>query len=307
MAPLDAERLVAFAAVARQGGFSRAARALGKTQSAVSQAVILLERELGAALFVRDGRTTRLTDAGARLLQHADRVFSEMDAARESISALGELKTGSLGIGASDTLSCHLLPPVFRTFRARYPGVDLRLENRPSPETLRAVAERRVDVGVVVLPQTESGDGFDAGADRVSVIPLVPHVDKAICPPVHPLARRSRVRPSDLGDEPLLLLDKTTGTRAYVDVAFDRAGVRPRVAMEMGSVEVLKRLVELGFGVSIVPAMAIVREVEGGTLRALDFASGIARRQIALVVPAGAALRRAAAAFVETATAELER
>lgn len=301
MNPLDSERLRVFASVAREHGFSRAARTLGKTQSAVSQAIILLERELGAELFVRDGRTTRLTDAGMALLPHADRVFSEMEAARESIAALGDLKTGKLGIGATDTLSCHLLPPVFRAFRARYPGIDLRLENRPTPETALAVAEKRVDVGVVVLPLPDSA----VGATRLTALPLVPYVDKVICLPAHPLSRRARVRPRDLEHESLLLLDRTTGTRLHIDAAFERAGVRPRVTMEMGSVEVLKRLVELGFGVSIVPAMAVHAEVQQGTLVALDFSSGGPRRHAGLVVSAGAPLRRAATAFVDIARTEL--
>jgi len=85
---LDSARLAAFAAVARTGGFSRAARALGKTQSSVSQAVLLLERELGQPLFVRDGHTPRLTDAGRALLRHATRILDEMSEAQAELSAL---------------------------------------------------------------------------------------------------------------------------------------------------------------------------------------------------------------------------
>src|SRR5689334_7188127 len=154
-----------------------------------------------------------------------------MNAARERISALGELKAGSLAIGTSDTFACYLLPPVFRAFRARYPGVELRLENRPTPETAQAVLERRVDVGIVVLPLGETGARDTA--ERLKTTPLVPHVDRVICLPSHRLAERKRVRPRDLSDESLLLLDRTTGTRAYLDAALERAGVRPRVSMEM--------------------------------------------------------------------------
>jgi DNA-binding transcriptional LysR family regulator len=304
--PLDSDRLLAFATVAREGGFSRAARVLGKTQSAVSQAVIQLERDVGSALFVRDGRATRLTRAGEELLQRAERVFSEMEAARRTISALGELRTGALCIGTSDTLACHLLPPVFRAFRMRFPGIELKLENRPSPETLQAVRERRVDLGVVVLPLAEV-DGSRAIADKVDVVSLVPHVDTVICLPAHRLARRKTVRARDLADESLLLLDRTTGTRAHIDTAFERARIRPRVTMEMGSVEVLKRLVELGFGVSIVPAMAVRNEVQRGTLAAVGFSSGGPKRRVGVITPRNASLSPATAAFVETAIAELAR
>ena len=150
--PLDADRLVAFVTVAQERGFSRAARVLGKTQSAVSQAVLQLERELGQPLLVRDGRVSHVTEAGATLLEHAERILDEMSRARERLSSLSALETGRLGIGTSDTLACHVLPPVLAAYRARHPGVELRLDNRPSPATAVAVAERRVDVGVVALP-----------------------------------------------------------------------------------------------------------------------------------------------------------
>ena len=303
--PLDADRLLAFTTVARERGFSRAARVLGKTQSAVSQAVIQLERDVGAALFVRGGRATLLTDAGVALLQHTDRIFSEMNAARDHIASLGELKTGTLVVGTSDTLACHFLPPVFRAFRAKYPGIDLRLENRSSPATAHAVAERRVDVGVVVLPLPEGQGGPRGQQDRVVVTPLVAHVDAVICQPSHPLALRKRAKPRDLENEPLLLLDRSTGSRAYVETAFEHAGVRPHVTMETGSVEVLKRLVELGFGVSIVPEMAVRAEVSQGALGMVEFSSGEPKRQIGLMTLATEALGRAAEAFVTLAAAEL--
>ena len=150
--PLDSGRLQTFRVVARERGFSRAARQLGRTQSSVSQAVALLERELGAPLFERRGRTAVLTEAGQLLLPHADRILEEMDRARAHLEAARELRAGELVIGTSDTLACHLLPRVLGAFRKRYPGVELRLVNRPSPATAQAVADRQVHLGVVSLP-----------------------------------------------------------------------------------------------------------------------------------------------------------
>src|SRR4051794_15042176 len=105
------DRLGSFVAVAREGGFSRAARALGRTQSSLSQAVALLEHDLGEALFVRDGRTTHLTEAGRVLLAHAERAFAELSAARAELAALRDLTAGTLALGASDTFATYLLPP----------------------------------------------------------------------------------------------------------------------------------------------------------------------------------------------------
>jgi DNA-binding transcriptional LysR family regulator len=289
---LDSERLRAFVAVARARNFSRAARRLGKTQPSVSQAVARLERDLGQRLFVRQGRTTHLAPAGRLLLDHAERILDEMERARTRLSGLAELREGELVVGTSDTLACYLLPPVFAAFRARYPGVELRLDNRPSPATAIQVAERAVDLGVVTLPV--------AGDERVRREPLVPYRDVLICPPGHPLAGRRQVHVKTLAAHALLLLDRTTGARAVLDAAFSHAGIRPRVTMEMSSVEVLKRLVELGFGLSVVPALAVAREARARTLAVLGLRGLPGPRTAGLLLPAGP-VTPAATAFAELA------
>src|SRR5687768_4790160 len=110
--PLDSGRLHTFLVVARERGFSRAARALGKTQSSVSQAVAQLERELQTLLLSRDGRSVSLTDAGRLFRGHAERILEDMDRARTALQAARELRSGEIVVGASDTLACYLLPPV---------------------------------------------------------------------------------------------------------------------------------------------------------------------------------------------------
>ncbi len=308
MAPLDSDQLLVFAAVARERGFSRAARRLARTQSAVSQAVARLEEDLGTRLFLRQGRVTELTPAGRLLLERAQRVLDEMDRARESLQALAELRDGLLVVGTSDTLAYYLLPPAIAAFRARYPGVELRLDNRPSPATAERVAERAVDVGVVTLPlPPELRIGGRPAAERLHIEPLAPHEEVVICPAGHPLASRRRASLQAVAEYPLLLLDRSTGARALLDAELARAGAIPAVTMEMSSVEVLKKLVELGLGVSIVPALAVEREVAAGALAAVRLTGLSAQRQVGLVLPAGGPLPRPAAAFAELARAVLVR
>jgi DNA-binding transcriptional LysR family regulator len=308
MHPLNADQLLAFAAVARERGFSRAARQLGRTQSAVSQAVARLEEDLGARLFLRQRRTTELTPAGRLLLPRAQRVLDEMEQARDSLSALDELREGSLVIGTSDTLACYLLPPVIAAFRARYPGVELRLDNRPSPATAVRVAERTVDLGVVTLPlPADLRAGGRPAAERLQIEPLAAQEEVLICSPGHPLARGRRVPLQAVARHPLLLLDRSTGSRSLLDAELARIGAAPAVAMEMSSVEVLKKLVELGLGVSIVPALAVEREVAAGALVALRLTGLSAARQVGLVLPSGGSLPRAVATFADIAREALRR
>lgn len=304
--PLDSDQLQTFLVVAGERGFSRAARRLSRTQSAVSQSVARLEQTLGERLFVRDGRVTHLTPAGRILEEHARRVLEEMDRARAHLAAQHELREGSLVVGTSDTLACYFLPPVFAAFRARYPGVELRLDNRPSPATARRVAERDVDVGVVTLPLPAGlGAGGRPLSERLELEDLAPQRDVVICPAGHPLAKRRRLRLATLAAEPLVLLDGGTASRAFLDAELTQARLAPRVVMEMSSVEVVKRLVELGFGLSVVPEMAVLREVAAGSLAALRLESAAPQRRIGLCTARSGPLAPAAAAFVAVARGTL--
>src|SRR5262245_52507497 len=118
---LDADRLLVFATVAREKGFSAAARKLGRSQPAVSQAVAALEAELDQRLFVREGRTISPTRAGEALLDHAARILDELRAAREHVAAVGAMREGRLSIGTTDTLACYALPAALSEMRARHP------------------------------------------------------------------------------------------------------------------------------------------------------------------------------------------
>src|SRR6188768_1840625 len=301
---LDSARLSAFCAVVAAGGFSKAAKQLGKTQSSVSQSVLLLERELGQKLFSRDGHRPRLTDAGRALLARATRIFEEMALAESELAGLSALDSGELVLGSSDTLACYFLPPVFAAFRERYPKVELRIDNRPSPVIAERVSEGQVDLGIVSLPLPASlAVSGRPVRERLSCVELAPQEDVAVCTPVHALAKtkRAQVGVRELAKHPLLLLDRTTSSRALVDLAFAAHELKLVLAMEMSSVEVLKRLAELGFGVAIVPRFSVQREQAAGTLRVLGLEQFGAKRSVGALTPSAFAPTRAALAFLELA------
>lgn len=305
---LSTPRLRAFLAVAEARGFSSAARELGQSQSSLSQAVARLEEELGQPLFVRDGRSIYLTEAGRILRQHAERALAELSRATDALASLRDLTRGSLLLGTSDTLASYLLPPVFAAFRKRYPGVELRLDNRPSPGVAERVARHRVDLGVISLPLPAALriDGR-AASELLSFETLRAQREVAICWPGHPLARRRTVSFAELAGQPLVLLDPSTGGRGLLDERFRALGVRPNVAMEMSSVEVIKRLVELDFGLSIIPELSCLREIEQRSLKSLRIRGtpGAWTRHVGLITPLHGALSQAARAFIEVLRAEL--
>jgi DNA-binding transcriptional LysR family regulator len=291
---LRVDQLRALVAVARAGGFSAAGRALGRSQSSISQAVAALEEDAGELLVVRAGRRSHLTDAGRLLAEHGARVLAALGDARAALAALREVATGHLALGTSDTLAVHWLPPVLAAFRARHPGIELRLDNRPSPGVAARVAERALDLGVVTMP-------LDADA-RVRVTAIARLREVAITAPDHPLARRRRLALAELAAHPLVLLDRSTASRAFLDGELAAQRLAPRVAMETTSLEVVKRMVGLGFGVSLVPALAIAAEVERGELAAVPVRGLGAARGIGVALPQPGPPSHAARAFVELTT-----
>lgn len=276
---LRSDRLAVFDAVVRHKRFTAAAKALGTTQSTVSQSIAALEADVGERLLER-GRAVRLTEAGRTLHVHARRVLAALDEARGALAGLDDELSGVLAIGASDTLATHVLPPVFAAFRAAHPKVELRLDNRPSPAIAARVAAHELDVGVVSLPLPEP-----TGAVAVlKQTPLFSQRDVLICPPAHALAKRARVRLEELAGQPLVLLDRTTASRAWLEAQFAKLGLTPTVTMEMSSLEVLQRMVELGFGLSLVPEVAVREAAAAGRLVVRPVV-GVEPRRVGLLLP----------------------
>ncbi len=296
---LRSDRLAVLCAVVDAGGFSRAAGKLGMTQSSVSQAIAALERDIGEPLFARVGRQAVLTEAGRLLDQHARRVLEELGQAREALFARREVVSGTLRLGTSDTFATYLLPAVFSEFRASYPDVDLKLDNRPSPAIAARVAARELDLGVVSLPLPVS---LVPAAQSITQVPLSRQRDVVIVPRRHALSGRARLKPVELAAFPLLLLDASTALRAWLDRHFAAASVEPHVVMETSSVEVLKRLVERGFGVSVIPELALDPR---DRLKAIPLVGVERQRWVGLVLPPGPS--RATRAFVDLARRRLQR
>jgi DNA-binding transcriptional LysR family regulator len=293
---LDFERLKAFRAVAVERNFSRGARRIFRTQPAVSQSVAQLERQVGQKLFERLGRTVELTPAGRVLFEHVQQAFRILEEAQGKLDALGGLKQGSLRIGASDTATCYVLPPVLRRFREKYPGVEIIIADHPSPAILQQVLAREVELGMVTLPLRHSGIVVREALEREDVV---------ICSPRHPLAARRRLKMSDLAAYPLLLLDRGSNTRAFIDARFQAAGCVPKIAMELANIETIKQLVQLDLGISIVPRVAVEREVSGGGLCALRLFRADERRTLGFIHSKSATLSPAAQEFLRMALREL--
>ncbi|HEX5814620.1 MAG TPA: LysR family transcriptional regulator, partial [Methylomirabilota bacterium] len=245
-----------FQEIVRHASFSRAAETLHLSQPAVSHHIRHLEETLGTRILERIGRRARPTAAGELLLAHAGRAFAELEAARQAIHRLRGVVAGRVRLGTGATASIYLLPEALRRLRARHPDLDLAVVTGNSAELAAAVAASELDVAVLTLPVT---------GRQLLTSPFCVDVQVAIAAPGQAWPRRG-LRPTDLAETPLILYERGGTIRRVVDEWFRRGRVRPRIAMELGNAEAIKRLVAAGLGVSIVSAVAVQAETRSGTL-----------------------------------------
>src|SRR5919199_5418944 len=192
--PLDVRRLRVLREVAHHGSFSAAADALAFTQPAVSRQIATLEAEAGARLVDRSARGVRLTPAGELLVEHAEAILGRLAKAESQLEALAELDAGRLRLGTFPTASATLTALAIAAFAGEHPGVDLRLIEGRSEETMPLVAAGEIDLAVV----------SDAGPEAPPDVELEHLMDDRFyvaLPRDHPLATEPGLRMEDLRDE----------------------------------------------------------------------------------------------------------
>src|SRR5688572_186209 len=153
--PIDSRQLRAFAALARTGSFTIAAKRLFLSQSAVSHSMKALETDVGCRLFDRVGKKVLLTQAGESLLHHADKILQEMTSARAGLQQLGKWGVGRLRIGASPTACHYILPGVLREFKESFPKCLIAIEPGDTLEAIESVRDNKIDLAVTLEPRNE--------------------------------------------------------------------------------------------------------------------------------------------------------
>jgi DNA-binding transcriptional LysR family regulator len=290
---VNQRRLESFVAVARRGSFTDAAADLHLSQSAVSQQISALEHELNAQLFDRSRRRVALTPAGAALLERAERLLQDSEAARRAVGAAQGLIAGALDIAASLTIAAYLLPESLALLAREHPEVraSVRIEN--TERVVRSLLADEVDLGFV--------EG-DVSAEGIRIEEL--HIDElvVIVPPEHRLSSLPTVEPVDLAAEPFVVRERGSGTQRIAESALARAGIdtsRLRVVAQLSGIDAIKAAVEVGLGVAIVSALAVRREVDHGTLVALRVSGTPMDRRLAAAFAAGRAVMPAARELVQ--------
>jgi DNA-binding transcriptional LysR family regulator len=285
---MDLFQLETFLAVAEERSFSRAAARLHRTQPAVSQVIAKLESELGETLLERSSRDGTLTDAGEVLREYAQKMLNLRADAGAALVDLRSLHTGKLNLAANE-YTCLYLLPVLDAFRREMPGVKIAVQRSLASRIADEVLSHSVEMGVVSFRP-----------DDPQVRSIVVYRDELVCivSPEHALATAGKASITRLGKETFIAHNVPSPQRQKVISAFKRHKTPLNMDVELPSLDAIKRFVQRGNGVALVPRLTAEGELEAGTLVAVDVPELQMERKLRLVWRRQAALSHAARAFL---------
>ena len=288
---VDSRQLNAFAALARRGSFTLAAKDLFLTQSAVSHAIKALEDDVGCRLLDRVGRRVLLTQAGEQFLRHTEKILREMEAARAGLESLSKWGYGRLRVGASTTACQHILPTVLREFRQSYPKCAIRIEPGDHGQQLELLRGGHIDLAIVIESPGKSLTEF-------TFVPLFEDELRFLIAPLHPWAKAGRAPRESIEAETLVLYNKTSQTFRLVSEYFREEKVALNNFIELGSMEAIKELVKIGIGAGVLAPWIARAELENGSLVSVPLGQRKLRRRWGVAFLKGRRLALAEETFV---------
>ena len=239
-------------AIAETGNFSRAAERCKIAQPSLSQQVLKLEKDLGAKLFDRLGRSVRLTEAGRVFVHHARAILEQMEMARLSVADKNADLHGSVTVGVIPTVAPYLMPSYATAFAEKYPDAKLRIVEEMTSVLVEGLRDMSIDVAILALPLRHK----DLELFPIRTEPLF-----AVLRKDHPRASARSLTLKDLRGESFVMLRDGHCFRDLSIGACTRARITPNIAFESGQFSSLLGMVEAGVGVSLVPEMAIDRNI----------------------------------------------
>lgn len=270
------QHLITFCRVVETGGFSRAGELVGLSQPAVTRQVAALEADLGAPLLDRSSRQFRLTPAGELVYERARRLVAGVEELREAVGDLVHHERGRVTIGAVTTVGLGLLPPILTEFARHYPAVRVLVKAGRTGETLERVLQGEIDVAIMTNPVAHP---------RLKSIPLCKDPVVLVCSPERGDSLPSPLPLERLSEIEMISFQAPSRFRTFVESVLEQHGIYPNVTMEFDSHEAVKLMVEMGFGVAMVPQSAVQDDLDAGRLVKLEVAGlGEIARTTSLVI-----------------------
>ncbi|EFM09556.1 transcriptional regulator, LysR family [Paenibacillus curdlanolyticus YK9] len=284
----------AFYWAARTGSLSKAAEELYITQPAVTHAIKQLEGQLACRLFFRTSKGVKLTEEGDVLMRHVEQAFHLIQSGERSLADRNALLEGNMRIGASDTLCKYYLLPRLREFHERYPGIQFQVTNRTTPETVQLLKEGKIDFGIVNLPLDDRRLHIRESTELEDVFVARPDMAETVLATTD----RKGVSWAQLAEYPLLMLERGSRTRMYVDTVAAAHGVMLKPSMELGSLDLLCEFARTGLGIACVVRNFVEQELASGELVEVKLEERMPTRRIGVATLPQVPLSKAGEAFI---------
>lgn len=250
---MDLKQLRYFHEIARLGSFTRAADSLYVAQPAVSVAIRKLEAELDLTLFHRHDRKVTLTDEGARLLPHAQRILQAVDDAELEMQELKGLSQGEVRVGIPGMLGSYYFPPILMAFRHRYPHLSLTVLEGGTWQLQQMLEQGKLDLAVIVR---------DFVPPELEAKTLLREEMRVIVARDHALASQAFVSLNDFFNEELVMFRAGYFHRKIIDRLAQEAGVTPIIGFETNLLPLIKSIIKQGFGISTLLTMVVKEDPE---------------------------------------------
>jgi DNA-binding transcriptional LysR family regulator len=292
---VELHQLKLFLDLVREGSFTRVAEQNRLTQPAVSLQIQRLEAELGARLLERTTRRVLVTEEGRILASYARDILARVAEAQQVLQERRGLMVGTLRVAAIHSVGLHELPDYLKRYIRLYPEVHLHIEYHPSETVYQLVNQGAADVGLVAYPEARDG---------LITIPFLEDEMVVIVGPEHPWSAegRANVKLQELSGSEIVAFDKDIPTRRATDGVLTQNGVRVRVKMECDNVEIMKKMVEVGLGIALVPRYSVQDEAQRGTLHVLRISDYHFARPLAIIHRKGQPLSKPVQAFLALLT-----
>jgi len=235
-----------------------------------------------------------VTEEGRILYDYARDILSKAEEVKTVLLERQNKMIGSVRLATVHSIGLHELPAYLKQYISRYPQVALHIDYQTGDVVYRIVQEGEADLGLVAYPEPRPS---------LVILPFLEDELVAICNEEHPFARRETIRLHDLNGQQFIAFDEGLPTRKAIDAVLARLHIRINIKMQSGNIEILKKMVEVGLGVSLVPRFSVQAEAEHGQLRSLPITDYSFKRPLALIHRKGKSLSRPMQAFIDLLTA----
>ena len=285
-----------FKEVAEVGNITAAAQALYISQSAVSQSIKQLERDLQTRLFARNSRGVTLTAEGQMLYEYVRSAMGLLETGEEKLSQTRELQMGQLTIGASDTVTSQFLLPYLDTFHKRHPAIHIQIVSGRSHKVLGLLRSGKVDIAFASTPADDAGLRIYPCFDTHAIF---------VAGAEYPCDFRHVYTLEEIAAFPLILLERKASSRLHLDKFFLQNGHHLNPEIELGARSLLVDLAAIGFGVAGVTEEFVKNELASGKLRKLQTDFAIPPRSVDLCILRDVPQTSAAQKFMQFVQANL--